>query len=224
MYDNAIFGYTSPFAGQRYRFEVAPTLGDLQFTAVTADYRRYIWLRPLTIAVRGLHFGRYGRDEAMLSSVFLGYPSLLRGYSYGSVTDACDAELAQAPAGGKECAVYDELFGSRLAVANIELRLPIVRGAVVGGNVGIPPIEAIAFFDAGTSWGKIQDNLGNTISTSPTFRRGVQAGFEDRGVLTSAGVGARINLFGYVIVEADFVNALDRPKGWHWQFALQPGF
>ncbi|HEU0054706.1 MAG TPA: BamA/TamA family outer membrane protein, partial [Longimicrobium sp.] len=163
VYDNAIFGYTSPFAGQRYRFEVAPTLGDLQFTAVTADYRRYIWLRPLTIAVRGLHFGRYGRDEAMLSSVFLGYPSLLRGYSYGSVTDACDAELAQAPAGGKECAVYDELFGSRLAVANIELRLPIVRGAVVGGNVGIPPIEAIAFFDAGTSWGKIQDNLGNTI-------------------------------------------------------------
>jgi hypothetical protein len=224
VYDNSVMSYTSPFAGQRYRFEVAPTLGDLQFTSITADYRRYIWLRPLTLAVRGLHFGRYGRDEARLNSVFLGYPSLLRGYSYGSVTDACQNELGGSLDGGGECAVYDALFGSRVAVANVELRLPLVRNLVVGGNLGIPPIEAIAFFDAGTSWGKIQARNGEIVSTSPVFRRGVQDDFSDRGILTSAGVGARVNLFGYVIIEADYVNALDRPTGWHWQFALQPGF
>lgn len=44
------------------------------------------------------------------------------------------------------------------------------------------------------------------------------------GVLTSAGVGARINLFGYFIAEIDYVRAFERENGWRWQFALQPGF
>lgn len=36
---------------------------------------------------------------------------------------------------------------------------------------------------------------------------------------------ARINLFGYAVVEINFVRPLDRPrKGWFWQFALRPGF
>jgi hypothetical protein len=52
----------------------------------------------------------------------------------------------------------------------------------------------------------------------------VQEGFEDRGILSSVGVGSRINVFGYLIVEVDFVRPLDRPRGWHWQFAFQPGF
>ena len=223
VYDNSVSGYTSPFAGQRYRFEVSPTLGDLQFTSVTADFRRYQWLRPFTLAFRGLHFGRYGRDEARLNSVFLGYPSLMRGYGYGSVVDACENELLTSGA-GEECDVYEELFGSRLAVANLELRLPLLRQLVVGSSLGLPPVEAIAFFDAGTSWGKVLDNGNQVVETNPTFRRGVQNGFEDRGILTSAGVGARVNLFGYIIVEAVYVNAFERPTGWHWQFNFQPGF
>ena len=224
VYDNSVFSYTSPFAGQRYRFEAAPTLGDLNFTSVTADYRRYFWLRPVTLAFRGLHFGRYGRDEATINSVFLGYPSLMRGYAYGSVTDACERELAQSANGGGECEVYDELFGSRIAVANLELRVPLIRSLVVGNSLGFPPVEGIAFLDAGTAWGKLQANNGEIITTNPTFARGVAAGFEDRGILTSAGVGARVNLFGYIIVEAVYVNAFERPTGWHWQFAFQPGF
>jgi hypothetical protein len=45
-----------------------------------------------------------------------------------------------------------------------------------------------------------------------------------RGFMTSAGVGARVNLFGYFVVEMDYVNAFERQRGWHWQFAIQPGF
>jgi hypothetical protein len=43
-------------------------------------------------------------------------------------------------------------------------------------------------------------------------------------VSTTAGIGGRANLFGYFVLEAVYVNALDRPNGWHWEFALQPGF
>ncbi|HET7230909.1 MAG TPA: hypothetical protein VFJ16_12945 [Longimicrobium sp.] len=221
VYDNAIDGYTSPMAGQRYRFEVAPTLGDLQFNSITADYRRYLLVRPLTLAFRALHFGRYGRDEAVPSSIFLGYPSLVRGYAYNSVTNGCIDELNSPAGGGADCDVFEQLFGSRIAVGNVELRLPLIRNTL-RGNVQVPPIEAIAFLDAGAAWGKVfQGNTTVPTTTHLNFERG--GTFTERGFLTSGGVGARVNLFGYVIVEADYVRAFERSKS-QWQFSFQPGF
>jgi outer membrane protein assembly factor BamA len=224
VYDNALFSYTSPFAGQRYRFEVAPTIGTLQFTSLTTDYRRYLFLRPFTLALRGLHFGRYGRDEAALSPVFLGYPHMIRGYGYGSVTDGCRDELQGDAQGGQDCAVFEELFGSRVGVANAELRFPLVRQLVLGSSMGLPPIEGFAFLDAGTSWGALTLRNGQVLETHPTWRRGSTANLTERGILTSGGVGARVNVFGYLILEAAYVNPFDRAKGWHWQFSMQPGF
>ncbi len=60
--DSSYFGFTAPVRGRRYRLEVEPTFGDLEFQSVTADYRRYFFFRPVTLALRGLHFGRYGTD------------------------------------------------------------------------------------------------------------------------------------------------------------------
>jgi Tol biopolymer transport system component len=224
VYDNALFSYTSPFAGQRYRFEVAPTVGTLRFTTLTTDYRRYLFLRPFTLALRGLHFGRYGRDEAALSPVFLGYPHMIRGYGYGSVTDGCRDELQTSSQGGQDCAVFEELFGSRMGVANAELRFPLIRQLLLGSSMGLPPIEGFAFLDAGTSWGSLRLRDGTVLDAQPTWRRGATADLTERGILTSGGVGARVNLFGYMIVEAAYVNPFDRPTGWHWQFSMQPGF
>jgi hypothetical protein len=223
VYDNAIDGYTSPMVGQRYRFEVAPTMGDLRFTSLTGDYRRYFLVRPLTLAFRGLHYGRYGRDEAVPSAVFLGYPYLIRGYSYGSVTDGCLRELGQVNGGGQECRVYQALFGSRVAVTNLELRFPLIRNTL-RGNVQLPPVEVFAFADAGAAWGKLRNNTGAVTTTHLQFVRGPGDSPTDRGFLTSGGLGARINLFGYLIAEAVFVNAFDRPNNWQWQFSFQPGF
>src|SRR5690606_17365942 len=61
VYANTLFGYTSPFAGQRYRFEIPPVVGQLNFIQALADYRRYFLFRPFTVAVRGLHSGQYGK-------------------------------------------------------------------------------------------------------------------------------------------------------------------
>lgn len=219
VYDNAIFGYTSPFAGQRYRFQLSPTFGELNFVQALADYRRYIWLRPVTLAVRGLHNGRYGRDseptrdgQRLFQDMYLGFPWYVRGY-YDTYT-ACRNRGGT----GSDCDVLSQLFGSRVGVATAELRFPLIRQLVVGTSMGLPPIEGFVFGDAGVAWGE---------GSTPVMRLydpDGGLGETERGILTSAGVGARVNLFGYMIVEIDYVNAFQRDRGWHWQFNFQPGF
>src|SRR5690606_186129 len=87
--DNSYFGFTSPIAGSRWRAEVSPTFGSLQYHTLLGDYRRYSMMRPLTGAFRGLHYGRYGsvadgfdsENRRVLSPIFLGYETLIRGYA-----------------------------------------------------------------------------------------------------------------------------------------------
>src|SRR6185436_12108080 len=85
--DSSYFGFTAPVRGRRYRLGVEPTFGDLEFQSLTADYRRYFFFRPVTLAMRGLHFGRYGRDAESdrLSTLYVGYPTLVRGYELGDI-------------------------------------------------------------------------------------------------------------------------------------------
>jgi len=205
VFDNAIFGYTAPMAGQRARVSVSPVLGQLQYTGALVDYRRYQFVRPFTFAVRGLHYGRYGRDaEGVFSDMYLGSSALLRGYE--SVYGNCYSN-------GQDCDLVNTLFGSRLAVASAELRLPLVSRALIGGVT--LPIDAHLFSDVGTAWG---------ADTRPSFSRGVTSDPAVRGLLTSAGAGIRTNLFGYAILEVDYVRAFESERDWHWLFTLQPGF
>jgi Tol biopolymer transport system component len=210
VHDAALFSYTSPFAGDRYRFELSPTVGQLRYLQALADYRRYQYLKPFTFAVSGLHFGRYGTNdtaEQLFYPIFLGENSLVRGY-YNNYSDCYNGNSRCNPD------VLNSSFGTRVLVAKAELRFPLIRALVVG-PIGFPPIEGFGFFDAGTAWDK---------GTSPSFTRGVPADPSERGILTSAGVGARVNILGYIILEADYVKAFELDRGWRWQFALQPGW
>src|SRR5213083_273784 len=54
VHDNALFGYVGPFAGSRWRIQASPTFGTWKFTMGLADWRRYFFARPFTLAVRGL--------------------------------------------------------------------------------------------------------------------------------------------------------------------------
>src|SRR5581483_3168117 len=61
VYDTSIFGGTSPVRGMSYRFELGGNTGSLTYSTGLADFRRYFMLvRPLTLAGRLLHYGRYG--------------------------------------------------------------------------------------------------------------------------------------------------------------------
>jgi hypothetical protein len=205
VYDSSLSGYTAPIAGQRARVEIAPTFGQIQYFTALADLRRYVNLEPFTLAFRALTYGRYGRDsEGIFSDLYLGSSALVRGYdnAYGDCVTY-----------NTGCTVLNQMIGSRLAVGNAELRVPIIKPS--SGGFSLPPVDAHIFYDAGVSW---------TASTSPVLRTGIPTSTTERGLLTSAGVGGRMNLFGFAVLEVDYVRAMALGEGWRWVFALQPGF
>jgi outer membrane protein assembly factor BamA len=165
--------------------------------------------RPVTFGARVVHFGRYGRDaeQQNLSPVYLGYPELLHGYGVGSFSRA---ECAGGTAASARCAVFDSLIGSRMLVANLEVRAPLVglfRGDLQYGRV---PIDIAMFMDAGVAW---------THATRPTFLGGT------RDVLRSVGGAMRLNTFGFFILEVSAARALDRAdRQWQWQIGIRQGF
>jgi outer membrane protein assembly factor BamA len=212
VYDNSFFGATSPILGQRYRFEVSPTVGALGYVSVLADFRRYFMpVRRFTFATRLVHYGRYARDseDPRLQPLFLGQAGLVRGYSYGSFGAS---ECHPPPGDPNSCPVFDQLLGSRVVVGNAELRFPLFGALGIGsGYYGAFPIEFTVFGDAGLAWDNAhQPSIGGSGTRDPVF---------------SAGAGLRINLLGFAVAEVDLVRPFDRPgKGWVWQFELQPGF
>ncbi|MBA3893343.1 MAG: PD40 domain-containing protein [Gemmatimonadales bacterium] len=209
VYDNSFFGATGPILGQRYRLEVSPTVGSLDYVGVLGDFRRYFMpARPFTFATRLLHFGRYGAggEDPRLQPLFLGYS--VRGYRYGSFqASECDPP-ASAPG---SCPVFDQLLGSRVLVGNVELRFPLFGVLGIGsGYYGALPLDFTIFGDGGLAWASDID---------PSFAGG------DREPVFSAGAGFRFNLFGFAVAEVNLVHPFDRPgKNWVWELNLQPGF
>ena len=164
-------------------------------------------VRPFTLAFRFLHYGRYGTgaDDGRLYPMFLGYESLVRGYNYGSFS------IEEVEGGGEKSFTFDRLFGSKLMVANIELRFPLLRVLGIGkGYYGTLPLEFTAFYEVGLAWSNEEP---------PWFNGGI------RRPVSSAGVGLRMNVFGYMILGVSYVHPFDRPmKGSYFQFTIMPGF
>jgi Tol biopolymer transport system component len=211
VYDSALFGATGPILGQSYIIEAMPTFGSFNMYTIMGDYRRYfVPVRPFTLAFRALHYGRYGRDaeDERLYPLYLGYESLVRGYDYYSFS------YNQYPGGSGFNT--DRLFGSKMLVANAELRFPLFGLLGLGkGYYGVFPIDMILFYDWGVAW--FEDAPG--MDNKPTFLGG------DRKPVSSAGIGLRVNVFGYLVVGVNYVKPFDRPdKGWYFQFSFWPGF
>ena len=206
VYDTSVFGATSPIVGQRYRLELSQTTGSLVYSGLLADYRKYFMARPFTLAMRGMHYGRYGQDaeDGRMSSLFLGYQNLIRGYDSGSFTAAeCDTVTGA-------CPIFEQLIGSRLLVANLELRAPLIGLFNPKAMYGGVPVEVGVFADAGMAW---------TSTSKPSFAGG------DRDFVKSVGATVRFNAFGFAVGELAYARPLDRPgRGWIWQFNLIPGF
>jgi outer membrane protein assembly factor BamA len=209
VYDTSYFGATSPIYGRRYRLQVGQSAGSLNYTTVLADWRQYFMpKRPITFAFRAVHYGRYGADgdADQLIKLYAGYPELVHGYAQGSFSPS-DCEFV---VGAFQCRVTDSLVGSRMLVANAEVRAPLVglfRGDLQYGPL---PIEVAAFADAGVTW---------TKDTRPAFAGGT------RDVLRSVGGAARVNVFGLLIVEVAASRPLDRnDPGWRWQIGIREGF
>jgi outer membrane protein assembly factor BamA len=209
VFDATNFGATSPVQGQRYRLEAAPTAGTIRFTNLLGDYRRYLMPAPFyTLASRVIHYGRYGGDaeDPRLLPLYIGYPTLVRGYDVNTF-DASEC----VPSATSQCPAFDRLLGSRMLVANLEFRFPLLRPFGLSRRMYGPlPVELGFFTDAGVAWSRGQ---------RPALLGGTRHG------VSSAGVTLRVNLMGFAVGEFDFSRPFQRPrKGWVFQFNLSPGF
>jgi outer membrane protein assembly factor BamA len=215
--DASSFGFTSPISGSRYRFEVSPTIGTLDYQTVLIDYRKYMFMKPFTLAVRGMHYGLYGKDSETdrVGALYVGDGSLVRGYSYNSYTNADCASAGTGGLAGSSCPQFDRLVGSRLALANAELRIPLFGTSGFGLIASpLPPIEIAPFVDAGVAWTKASGPVWDFTSTSG-----------DRTPVVSTGIASRINLFGFAVFEVYYAHPFQRPgKSGVWGFMLQPGW
>lgn len=203
VHDTAVSGPLGPVLGQRVRVEVEPAFGVLQFADVRVDARRYFMpARPVTIAARVQHVGRYGPGAAdsRLTPLVVGLQTLVRGYDLQTFASAECGLTAT------ECSVMDQLTGGRLGLLNVEVRAPL-KGLLTGNlDYGPLPIEAIAFLDAGFLW------------TRPS------AGAIERDRFRSVGVGGRANVGGLVF-ELTAARPFDVPgRGWTASFLLRPGW
>ncbi len=211
MGETSIFGFISPIMGARYRFEAQALSGDLKFETALADVRKYWYVRPFTFALRGIHYGRYGTDaeNPLLSPLYIGDDYLIRGYNISSI----GLNECKAPSGSTACPVFDRLVGSKLAVANAEMRVPLFGNQQYGLARGFIPTEVVGFIDAGTAWSKGQ-------SPKLTFKTDTQ----DLVPVFSAGISLRM-LLSYIPLEFYWAKPFQRPDaGWQFGFNILPGW
>jgi outer membrane protein assembly factor BamA len=152
---------------------------------VSGDYRKYFRLAPVTFATRNMFIGRYGRDaeSGILPPLFVGYPSLVRGYDARTFTTTNTNSAANLS--------INDLIGSRMYVGNVELRYPL------SGPERLSAITSKFFFselnlftDAGVAWGSAASpgRNDNTVANNSQL-------------VLSTGISLRVNLFGYLVVE-----------------------
>jgi Tol biopolymer transport system component len=206
--DTTIFGPASPIQGERYRLEIAPNVGSIDFTAVLVDYRRYVMpVAFYTIAARIIHYGRYGggAEDARLYPIYINDPGLVRGYgTLQPLSAGClvsSADMCQRSRGH---------VGSRILVGNVELRFPLLRPfGARHGMYGPVPIELALFGDTGVAW-----NRGEKPALAGGSRPGI----------SSVGMAVRIAL-GFAAAEFDVTRPFQRPEdGWTFGLNLIPGW
>lgn len=211
--DYSRFGFTSPAAGRRFRVEIEPTLGTLNYATVLLDYRHYFFLKPFTVAFRGLHHGRYfgDSDSERLSDDFLGYETLVRGYASGSISPSeCVGDHDSGT-----CPQFDRLVGNRIAVFNAELRMPLFGTEEFGVlSTTVLPTELALFFDGGVAW-----SAGN----EPTLKFATHS--NERIPVFSAGAAARFNILGYIVTQFYLAFPFQRPEqDTQFGFVIAPGW
>lgn len=188
--DNSFSGMTAPLDGFRYRFGIENYQGDYKLNAITADARRYVRLKPITVAGRIYTYTRIGRDENRLYQMYAGYGYLIRGYDANSFY----RNGTSSNTGPGEFDI-NQLVGSRIAVANFELRLPFTgpeKLAAIESKFLFSDLNL--FFDMGLAY----DN-----DSKVAFRSSPRTinGYMERIPAMSAGVSLRVNVFGYFILE-----------------------
>jgi hypothetical protein len=213
--DNTLFGYTGPVMGRRFRFQVTPVAGSFQWIEYLADYRRYdpIFFNYLTLATRLYTDLSIGPNEEEFPK-YIARPDFVRGYDRNSSFYLSCPLVGANPT---NCSAV-QLLGSRVAVANIEARFPLIRRLQLGLlPFDLPPVDGLIFHDAGLAW-----SAGQSVSLSRPAEYNVAL---QRYPIRSYGAGIRVNLFNYAILRWDYAIPVDQNgRRGIWTWSLWPSF
>ncbi len=211
--DNSYFGIASPMAGYRFRIGIEQYLTGFNtdlpfnFTTLTADFRKYAFFKPIALAGRIVHYGRYGKDSEAIYPLFLGYPWYIRGYGFNTAGELLPANKLS----------VESLFGSKILVANAEIRLPFTgpeQLALIKSRFLLT--ELALFADAGLAWYDYSE-LGTSQTGDGGFRLEAKP-------YTSVGLSLRINLFGALILEPYYARPLLKESRWVLGLNFVPGW
>lgn len=205
--DNSYFGLTGPVAGGRFRIGVDQSIGNDNFTNITADLRKYWYLKPVTLAARTTNYVRFENETNSVFPFYVGNMGFVRGYGSAFSNNAV-SEL------GLD---FGQLLGSKIAMGSLEARLPFTgpkQLALIGSRTFLS--DLVIFADAGVAFdnfsdvtdGKVfntvvrddngqvvTDGNGNPLYSNQTLKQEIAA---------SLGVSLRVNLFGAMIIEPYF--------------------
>lgn len=214
--DNALQGSTGPIYGHRYRLELRPNLsGDSSWVNYLVDARRYdaIIFSFLTLATRVYADVAVGPGESRVPK-YIGYPYFIRGYDRENYQSADCGNTGVSGSNNAQVCSLVQLLGSRVAVANAELRFPLIRRVDLGVlPITLPPIDGYFFYDAGMAWSGGQ-SISLTRPDSYDFTT-------QRFPLRSYGYGLRVNLFNMAILQWDYAVPRDGfYKRGYWQFSI----
>jgi hypothetical protein len=209
--DNAYMGIASPLRGQRFRLEIERYFGELGFNSLLIDYRKYLFINPFCIATRLYHLGRYGSiatnssTKNVIQALYIGWPWMVRGFGF-SYIDKISSDSVK----------LNQLFGSRIAVANLELRIPFTGPA----RLCLIPfkyfVSELSFFlDGGIAWDS---------SRKLKFRTNDFANYSTP--VGSCGVSLRVNFFGVMILEPYYAIPLQKDAKYYAGFGFNflPGW
>jgi Tol biopolymer transport system component len=214
IHDNALWGYTSPVDGSRYRLDLFGNPGisgkKLSFYSVMGDYRTYLrFWTDYSFAFR-LSGGFSG--GANPQRFFIGGIEnwINRRFATGDIPINSAADFAfLTPAMPLRGYDYAEQIGTRYGLMNLELRFPLIRYLVTGAlPVLFSNILGTAFIDVGSAW--------NSEKDLRFFERTAEGTLVSRDLLMGTGVGARI-FFLYFLLRFDVawaydMDAFSRPK------------
>ena len=202
--DNSYFGVTAPLTGWRYRLGVEQYFNDFNYTSVLVDGRRYLRFSPFTLALRGLAYGRLGGNGNQISPLYIGNPWFIRGYESQNLYSSNPA-------------FFNRLVGSKIGIANVELRLPFTgprKLALISSKFLLTDINL--FYDAGVAFFNTKDLENPSVFTGAKHTP-----------ISSAGISLRLNLFGALIIEPYYAFPISFPKeDRKWVFGLNflPGW
>ena len=196
-HDTALWGYTAPVNGTRYRFDLfgTPKLGanGLSFANITGDYRTYIRLgRNYSIALRVAGGGSFGQNpqKFIIGGVENWINRTFEG-GYVPLENAEDYIFLQTglPLRGYN---YNAAIGSRYGLFNFEFRYPLFAFLQAGPlPIGLQSIAGAMFFDMGAAWDRERDFVA--------FTKDAKEHVVTRDLLMGMGMGARIFFLAFLV-------------------------